>query len=38
MKSGIEAANAIFEHIDKKTEIHEFEQRMSGTWTMKELY
>ena len=38
MKSGIEAAEAIFEHIDKKPEITEFETRMHASWSMKELY
>ena len=38
MKSGIEAAEAIFENIEKKQEITEFESRMNGSWTLKELY
>lgn len=38
MKSGIEAAQAIFEHIDSEQEIKAFESRMNGSWSMKELY
>ena len=38
MKSGITAAEEIFENIEKSHEIVSYEEKMKSTWTWKELY
>jgi electron-transferring-flavoprotein dehydrogenase len=38
MKSGIEAAKAIYEDIDSKSEIESYEKNMRQSWTWEELY
>lgn len=37
MKSGIEAAKAIYDNIDDKKEIFEYESLMKNSWTWEEL-